>query len=165
MNWDAIGAIGEILGAIAVLATLIYLAAQIRQNIASVTTATYESMMAGITDINLVVAGNPEVASIVERGGRDPRSLDVDDALRYAFLLRCWANQWWKQLRLYEQGALDERDWEKLAQEAAQFFATPGGKMFRERNHVFDDVYVEIDKYERIQISDFAIGRRSENDA
>lgn len=37
--------------------------------------------------------------------------------------------------------------------------------MFRERNHVFDDLYVEIDKYERIQISDFAIGRHSENDA
>ncbi len=32
MNWDAIGAIGEIVGALAVLATLIYLAVQIRQN-------------------------------------------------------------------------------------------------------------------------------------
>ena len=30
MNWDAIGAIGEILGAIAVVATLFYLAVQIR---------------------------------------------------------------------------------------------------------------------------------------
>ena len=107
----------------------------------------------------------PEVASIMERGGRDPRSLDVDDAIRYAFLMRCWANQWWKQLRLYEQGALAERDWEKLAQEAAQALSSRGGKMFRERNHVFEDLYVEIDKYERIQISDFAIGRHSENDA
>jgi hypothetical protein len=32
MNWDAIGAIGEIVGALAVLATLIYLAIQVRQN-------------------------------------------------------------------------------------------------------------------------------------
>ena len=32
MNWDAIGAIGEIVGALAVLATLIYLAIQIRQS-------------------------------------------------------------------------------------------------------------------------------------
>ena len=30
MNWDAIGAIGEIIGAIAVVATLAYLAQQIR---------------------------------------------------------------------------------------------------------------------------------------
>ena len=32
MNWDAIGAIGEILGAIAVVATLGYLAVQVRQS-------------------------------------------------------------------------------------------------------------------------------------
>ena len=30
MNWDALGAIGEIIGAVAVLATLYYLAAQIK---------------------------------------------------------------------------------------------------------------------------------------
>lgn len=31
MDWDALGAIGEILGAVAVFLTLLYLAAQIRQ--------------------------------------------------------------------------------------------------------------------------------------
>ncbi len=30
MNWDAIGAIGEVLSALAVLATLLYLAVQVR---------------------------------------------------------------------------------------------------------------------------------------
>jgi len=30
MNWEAVGAIGEIFGAVAVLATLVYLAKQIR---------------------------------------------------------------------------------------------------------------------------------------
>ena len=165
MNWDAIGAIGEILGAIAVLGTLIYLAAQIRQNTSAVTTATYESMASGVTDINLVVVGNPEVASILNRGARDPHSLDADEVVRYGHLMRCWANQWLKQLRLFEGGALGARDWERLAQEAAQVLSSTGGKMFRERNHVFDDLYVAIDKYERIQISEFAIGRHSENDA
>jgi flagellar biogenesis protein FliO len=33
MNWEAIGAVGKIFGAIAVIATLIYLAKQIRQQI------------------------------------------------------------------------------------------------------------------------------------
>ena len=32
MNWEAIGAVGEIIGAFAVLATLIYLAMQVRQS-------------------------------------------------------------------------------------------------------------------------------------
>ena len=32
MNWEALGAIGEVVGALAVIATLIYLALQMRQN-------------------------------------------------------------------------------------------------------------------------------------
>ena len=32
MNWDAIGAVGEILGALAVFISLVYLAVQVRQN-------------------------------------------------------------------------------------------------------------------------------------
>ncbi len=32
MNWDAISAIGEIVGAVAIVITLIYLAVQIQQN-------------------------------------------------------------------------------------------------------------------------------------
>jgi hypothetical protein len=32
MNWDAIAALAEVLGALAVLASLVYLATQIRQN-------------------------------------------------------------------------------------------------------------------------------------
>ena len=36
MNWDATGAIGKLIGALAVLATLVYLARQVRQvNIAT----------------------------------------------------------------------------------------------------------------------------------
>ena len=32
MNWEAVGALGEILGAVAVVATLLYLSIQVRQN-------------------------------------------------------------------------------------------------------------------------------------
>ena len=40
MNWDAIGAIGEIVGAAAVVATLVYLAVQTRRNAASTQSST-----------------------------------------------------------------------------------------------------------------------------
>lgn len=40
MNWDALGAIGEIIGATAVVITLVYLAVQVRQNTKSVRTST-----------------------------------------------------------------------------------------------------------------------------
>ena len=43
MNWEAIGAIGEILGAAAVVATLIYLAKQLGQNTRALRSSSYDS--------------------------------------------------------------------------------------------------------------------------
>ena len=50
MNWEAAGAIGEIVGAIGVLATLIYLAAQIRDNTRSLQAASLQSVLDGPRD-------------------------------------------------------------------------------------------------------------------
>ena len=43
MNWEAIGAVGEVLGALGVIATLSYLAVQIRQNTRTVRSATHQA--------------------------------------------------------------------------------------------------------------------------
>jgi len=44
VNWEAIGAIGEVAGAIGVIATLLYLAAQIRQNTRAMSGATQDAI-------------------------------------------------------------------------------------------------------------------------
>ena len=46
MDWEAIGAIGEVLGAAGVLATLVYLATQIRQNTTTTTNLVVRYMCA-----------------------------------------------------------------------------------------------------------------------
>ena len=46
MNWDAISAVGEILGAAAVVLSLVYLATQIRQGTSATRTATRDAAMA-----------------------------------------------------------------------------------------------------------------------
>lgn len=47
MNWEAIGAVGEVLGALAVVLTLVYLAIQIRQNTSSTRASTYSDTTDG----------------------------------------------------------------------------------------------------------------------
>jgi hypothetical protein len=44
MNWEAIGAIGEVLGAIGVICTLLYLTVQIRQNTRALQGATLDAL-------------------------------------------------------------------------------------------------------------------------
>ena len=43
MNWEAIGAVGEVLGAVAVVITLVYLAKQLRENTKSIRLQSVES--------------------------------------------------------------------------------------------------------------------------
>ena len=65
MNWDALGAIAELLGAIAVLMTLVYLAIQLRQNNAF---AQAQAMQARTdTQINMIsfVMSNPEYLNAI----------------------------------------------------------------------------------------------------
>ena len=45
MNWDAIGAVAELLGAIGVIASLIYVATQIRRNTSAVYAIAYQSII------------------------------------------------------------------------------------------------------------------------
>ena len=161
MNWDAIAAVGELLGASAVLITLIYLAVQIRQNTSAVATATYESTMTGFNDINIVVAGNPALASVLDRGCQNPDSLNTEEVVQFNFLLRCYTNQWWKLFKLYERGSLPAAEWSIFAKEAAQFLEQPGCKPFCEQNALFADLYTELDKYKGGVISDFGFSQRS----
>lgn len=46
MNWEAIGAVGEIVGAIAVVVTLVYLTNQVRRGTAATQPATVQSAAA-----------------------------------------------------------------------------------------------------------------------
>ncbi len=48
MNWEAISAVGQLVGSLGVLVTLIYLAIQMKQNTAAVAKSTYESTMTGV---------------------------------------------------------------------------------------------------------------------
>lgn len=87
MNWEAIGAIGEIVGALAVFLTLIYLAIQIRQNTKAVHASAIDSANSQISKICELVFADKEVANLYRRGNEDPASLDEDDAVRYRLLI------------------------------------------------------------------------------
>ena len=87
MNWEAIGAVGEIVGALAVLVTLVYLAMQIRQNTKSVQAAAVDSANSQVSRIREVIFADADVANMYRRGNEDPASLSEDDTIRYRLLI------------------------------------------------------------------------------
>ncbi len=83
MNWDAIGAIGEILGAIGVIATLGYLSMQIRQNTTAVKASAYQSITEHLAEINRAVVEDPEMSDLSHKGATDLNSLSARDQARF----------------------------------------------------------------------------------
>jgi len=64
VNWEAIGAVGEIVGATAVVVTLIYLAGQVRQAAQATQAAGVHAASALDQEFLLVLGQNPESARI-----------------------------------------------------------------------------------------------------
>jgi hypothetical protein len=83
MNWEAVGAIANVLAAVGVIATLIYLSIQIRQNNnqlrGAATIAVYDSQR-GLTD---TLTEDEELYKIALRGNEDLDSLDPWEKQRF----------------------------------------------------------------------------------
>ena len=60
MNWEAVGAIGEIVGSIAVIATLVYLATQVRYAKLAASDNSRQNRVQGILDQEHTYLNNPE---------------------------------------------------------------------------------------------------------
>lgn len=86
MNWEALGAIAESLGAIAVIVSIIYLAAQVRQ-----TRIQLEAQVEDNITSRAFEAYSPiyegDNASIFRRGLESPASLTVDQAFVFKLLM------------------------------------------------------------------------------
>ena len=74
MNWDAIGAVGEILGALAVVGSLIYVGRQFRHSSTHSLHSLYAQTVSNFS-------ANPANADVIFRGNNDPSQLT--DAERY----------------------------------------------------------------------------------
>jgi hypothetical protein len=88
VNWDAIGAIAELAGAAGVIASLVYLAIQIRQNTRSAREATWQSTLRDLQQFRALIAQDPEVARVYREGLRDLKSLNDDDRWRFGALMQ-----------------------------------------------------------------------------
>jgi len=111
MNWEAIGSIAELLGALGVIASLVYLAAQIRQNTRTMRAATYESLSQATAASNTLLISDPDVARLIERGfGSDP--LEREDRARFAAYLRMTFRRYDSIYLHYRQGTLPLEAWE-----------------------------------------------------
>ena len=83
MNWDAIGTIAEVAGAIAVVVTLLYLAIQIRQSTSATRAGTSAYIDSALARTVGPLRDDPGFAAVWLKGCKDLNSLDEIERLRF----------------------------------------------------------------------------------
>ena len=111
MSWDAVGALAEIAGALAVIGSIIYLALQIRENtISNRITANQNTTDQYAAFTNLLLL-NDDLRSIWRRGRSDIAQLNVDERERFYYLNMNLSWYYSSQHFQYRAGAIDEVEW------------------------------------------------------
>lgn len=114
MNWEAIGAIGEMIAAAAVVVTLVFLSIQLRANSAALRAQTKQSLADNVQDRFLATATSPELSAIIGKVRNGATWDELDDIESEQF--RHWAaavfNQVANYYSQYQFGTISKLDWE-----------------------------------------------------
>lgn len=125
VNWDAIGATAELVGATAVIATLLYLAVQIKQN----TMASRANALQSLTDISATITGivfsNAETTKIWNLGLRGELD-DETDLTRFTLLLTQWFVSYESVFLQHQLGAVSDEFFESRMAAVLYLMSVPG---------------------------------------
>jgi hypothetical protein len=126
MNWEATGAIAELLGAIGVIASLIYLATQMRQNTRATRASTYQQFSDSLNGIMMAAGENPQREQAVLLGMADFSQLSEEDAFRFIYWITGVTHAFDNAHYQYRVGMLDEDRWQKHYADVRSIFQIPG---------------------------------------
>ena len=143
MSWDALGAISEFVGAIAVVVTLVYLAIQVRQNTSALKSTATQGAHDQTAALYDLVSGDASLADLFVRGLISPDELTSIETARFfslsmAFMFRF--QNWYLQTR---SGLIEKELLESWSRVLRQLSGAPGFQRFwQQRAHIFADEFV-----------------------
>src|SRR4051795_819378 len=100
MNWDAIVAISQLVAAVAVILSLVFVGLQIRQNTGALQRNEHNSTMEQWTVIRQAIAQHRDIAALMTAGLKGERVLDAADQLRLEMLLN---ESGWASFHIWER--------------------------------------------------------------
>jgi hypothetical protein len=130
MNWEAIGAIGEILGASVVFITLAYLAIQVRYAKLAAADTNRLARAKGVTDMQLAMISNPAGHAAFMKANKtygyfeklaEEFEISFEDAQQTDTMCVYWFWLHWGQFRSQNS----PEDIEELAQTVGRFYQLP----------------------------------------
>ena len=137
MDWDAVGAIGEIIGAAAVVITLVYLAAQVRAANRSVRTSVRDSAFRQVQDWNNQLVSEPDLPLIFQMGLEQSESLDEAQRTRFMHMAYSFIKLYENLYLHHVDGSLPDEAWEGTKTTFMVYIGRPGLRAYWEQRRGF----------------------------
>ena len=111
VNWDAVSAYSDFIGAIAVVVSLVYLALQIRQNTKAIRGSTLDAITAHMQE---ELRWSSEMPVVFKKAMDDPDTLTFEESWQLSEWVTAAFTARQNEYHQYRQGMLDEEVWEAI---------------------------------------------------
>lgn len=130
LDWNAIGSIADVISALAVVVTLVYLAFQLRENTKALRRSSAEAALAAVLEFTGDMARNDELNRLFTKGTEDWDALSESDRARLAYMLfRLFKIM--ENIHYYHTlGTFDEESWAGWKALTAHYTQSVAGRVY-----------------------------------
>ena len=136
INWDAVSAISEALGVIAIVSSLVFVGIQIRQNSKMVAAQTFQAISSTSAEYTFRMGEDPEITKLIGAAMGDGEGLDREQLMRIDALLRAVYRNFENYYHQRARGFLEADMWEGYRQTMLSMLAGGVGRDWWSRNKI-----------------------------
>lgn len=148
VNWQAVSGIAEVAGAVAVVASLLYLAIQVRQNTRQARLAAQQATVQELGHALRAQAQDREWAELLSRALEGLDSLDKVERVQFLSHVGSIFRLYESAYHHYREGVLDPQFWRGFERAIADVIGYPGIReaLKLRRHHLTDDFAAFLDR-------------------
>lgn len=148
MNWDAVAALAEMLGAVAVVASLLYVAAEVRQNTRQARLAAQQATVHELGHALRAQALDREWAELLSRALNGLEKLNPVERVQFLSHVGSIFRLYESAHLHYIEGSLDPRFWRGFERAIADVIGYPGIReaLNLRRHHLTDEFSTYLDQ-------------------
>ena len=144
MNWTIVIAVCEIVGAIAVISSLFYLAIQVKSQSTETRMAAMHDFSAGFREA-IASFADAEIAEISMRGNHDIDSLTEVEKLRLSCTVQQLHRLYEEAFNMHKRGRLEDDTWLPMVRQYSSFMAAPSIQFVWDvRKNYYNDEFREF---------------------
>lgn len=145
MTWDSVSAVSEVIAAIAVVVSLIYISAQVRSGAESFRTTVRDTSFTSLMEYNYAILADEDLAWIFQKGMRNLDELSETQQARALHIFYAFFKLWENIYLHYLAGSVDDSVWKNNSKVLFAYGAMPGAQSYlRERMPIFEPRFQQL---------------------